>query len=135
MIISKHKVGAFLNFNLIPVIEQMGADLVEKTEILEQGVEGVAFRCHLKAPVLPLFVHLRITRSGDTFHVANVEDDYPAVQLFFQDAYCTLRFLDEDTAELGGNFSLRGVPSAVERGIRKLILEVATRLKVFIESV
>lgn len=134
MIISKHKVAAFLNFDLIPLIQQLGADLVERSEILEQDVEGVAFRCHLKAPVLPLFVHLRITRTGDVFDVSNVEDDYPAVQLFVQDTQCTLRFLDEDHAELGGNLALRGVPATVERGVRKLVLELATRLKVFIES-
>ena len=135
MIISKHKVAAFLNFDLIPIIQQLGTDLVERTEILERGDEGVAFRCHLKAPVLPLFVHLRVTRTGDVFGVSNVEDDYPAVQLFVQDTHCTLRFLDEDHAELDGNFALRGVPPAVERGVRKLILELGTRLKVFIESV
>ena len=132
---SKHNVASFLNFNLIPIIQQLGADLVERTEIVEQSLEGVSFRCHLKAPILPIFVHLRITRTGDVFNVTNVEDDYPAVQLFVENTRCTLTFLNEDNVQLGGNFALSGVPTAVERGVRKLILQFATRLKVFIESV
>jgi hypothetical protein len=62
-----------------------------------------------------------------------VEDDFPAVQLFVENTYCTLLFLDKDTIELTGNLALRNVPASVERGVRKLVLQVGERLKAFIE--
>lgn len=134
MIISRKNVTCFLNFALIPLIQQLSADLVDRIEMVHQSEEAVCFRCHLKAAVLPLFFHLRITRVGDVFEATNVVDDYPAVQLLVKTARCSVVFLDENTAQLDGELSLEGVPSSIERMVRKLCVAVATRLKVFIES-
>jgi len=133
MIISQNNVASFLNFELIPLIQQLCADLVDRIDLVEQN-EAVCFRCHLKAAILPLFFHLRVTREGNTFKATNVVDDYPAVQLFVNEAQCTVAFLDENTAEVKGALSLQGVPSTIERMVRNLVQMVATRLKVFIES-
>ena len=134
MIISKKNVTCFLNFDLIPLIQQLSADLVDRIEQMDASEEAVCFRCHLKAAVLPLFFHLKITRVGEAFEATNVVDDYPAVQLLVKNARCSVVFLDENTAQLDGELSLEGVPPSMERMVRNLVLAVATRLKVFIES-
>lgn len=133
MIISNPNINAVLNLEIIPILQQLSADLVDRVEIEEQSLEFVSFRCHLKTVMLPLFVHLTIKRTGNLFEVSNVEDDFPAVQLFVENTYCTLLFLDKDTIELTGNLALRNVPASVERGVRKLVLQVGERLKTFIE--
>jgi hypothetical protein len=134
MIICRPQIRSFLNLELISVVQQLGADLVDKIEILQQSPEIVCFRCHLKTPILPLFFHLRVQRTADLFQVSNVEDDFPGVQLFAENTYCELTFLDEDTVDVGGNFALSGVPPTVERGVKKLILQLGERLKVFLEK-
>lgn len=137
MIISNKRVNlpVLLNFDLLPVLQTLSGDLVDRFEILAQTPDAVEVRCHLKQTVVPLFVHVRVERRSATeYDVTNVADPYPAVQLLVNDARCRIRYEDAHTAELEAALELKNrLPAAVERALNAVGAQIANRLKTFIE--
>ena len=137
MIISNKRVNlpVLLNFDLLPVLQTLSSDLVDRFEIVAQTPDAVEVRCILKQVVVPLFVHVRVARHSETeFDVANVADPYPGVQLLVRETRCRIRFEDAHTAEIEGVLELQNkLPAAVERALNAVSGQIVTRLKTFIE--
>jgi hypothetical protein len=138
MIISNKNVNLvnLLNFDLLPIMKELSSDVLDELVLVQETQDFVTFRILLKkGSFLPLFSHIKVTKTpeGD-FLITDVPDTYGAVQMFVGGSICRLRFPDEHTAIMDGTMELQNeLPTMVEKFIRKVVSQIGTRLKTFIE--
>jgi hypothetical protein len=138
MIISNKKINLvnLLNFDLLPIVKELSSDVLDELVLVQETNEFVTFRILLKkGSILPLFAHIKVTKTpNNEFEVTDVPDSYPAVQMYVGGSRCRLHFPDEHTAVMDGNMELKNeLPTLVEQFIRRIVSQMGTRLKTFIE--
>lgn len=138
MIISNKKINLvnLLNFDLLPIVKELSSDVLDELVLVQETNEFVTFRILLKkGSILPLFAHIKVTKTADgDFEITDVPDTYGAVQMYVGGSRCQIRFPDEHTAVMDGTMELKNeLPTLVEKFIRRVVTQMGSRLKTFIE--